>query len=325
MKLLRLALPALVLAIAGCATPQDSAVFVTRTSLSVIDVDSAPASAAFGYNRVEGYLGPRYDSGTVPAVAGSFHTDGGLFDRKVRQTYATGNAALNATANGTANPAPEGEYFAGERKAMFFGTGTVLGVNIGFGDVGANAFTLGFKRKEISVIPVTGSVGGPPLADGSPRIGYKFPSVFARLDNTAEAGLPADSGLSIHQFFATGVAAQRLANNAEVQAQFRKEAVDPRLRYRDEEHRQARLALNALYCVSRVADTELPKVFGHAEALGLFKDRQAFADLRAAATAQAARAVYTGHMGLLDPNEQEATTLVRLHQKFVCDLPGAKT
>lgn len=70
-------------------------------------------------------------------------------------------------------------------------------------------------------------------------------------------------------------------------------------------------------------DTGLPRVFGNAEALGLFKDRQAFADLRAAATAQAARAIYTGHMGLLDPTEQEATTLMRLHQQFVCDLPGA--
>ena len=325
MNLLRLALPAFVLAVAGCGTPQDSAVFVTRTSLSVIDVDSAPATASFGYNRVEGYLGPRYDTGTVPAVAGSFHTDGGLFDRKVRQTYATGNAALNATAGGTANPAPEGEYFAGERKAMFFGTGTVLGVNMGFGDAGANAFTLGFKRKEVSVIPVSSTVTSSITQDGTTaQVVHRFPSVFARLDNTAEAGLPGDSGLSIHQFFATGIAAQRLANNAQVQAQFRQEAVDPRLRYREEEHRQGRFALNSLYCVARVPDAELRRVFGNAEALGLFKDRQAFADLRAAATAQAARAVYTGHMGLLDPSEQEATALMRLHQKFVCDLPGAK-
>lgn len=326
MNFCRMAWPAFVLAFAGCAGPQDSAVFVTRTSLSIVDLDSAPASAAFGYNRVEGYLGPRYDTGTVPAVAGSFHTDGGLFDRKVRQTYATGNAALNATAGGTAQPAPEHEYFAGERKAMFFGTGTVLGVNMGFGDAGANSFTLGFKRKEISVIPVTSTVTSSITQDGTTaQVVHRFPSVFARLDNTSEASTPADSGLSIRQFFATGVAAQRLANNTEVQAQFRKEAVDPRLRYRNEEHRQSRFALNTLYCVARVPDAQLPKVFGHAEAMGLFKDRQAYADLRAAASPQAARATYTGHMGLLDPNEQDATTLMRLHQKFVCDLPGAKT
>ncbi len=314
---------ALLLALAGCATPQDQAVFVTRTSLG-LDVDAAPTTAAFGYNRVEGYLGPRYDNGTVPAVAGSFHTDGGLFNREVRQTYATGQAALNATAAKAADAQEGKEHFHGERKAMFFGTGTVVGVNIGFGDTAANSFTFGFKRKEISVIPVSTTATSSVTQSGSTtEVVHSFPSVFARLDNTTEANAPKDSRLNIQQFFATGVAAQRLANQDDVRREFREEAIDPRLRYRNEEHKQSRLVLNTLHCVAKVPDAEVPKVWSNAEALGVFTDPRMLASLKSAAP-QAARALYTGHIRLLQPNEKAVTELLTLHHKYVCDLPGAK-
>jgi len=324
MTVIHLLLAVSAVALAGCATERDSAVFVTRTSLG-LDVDSAPGSAALGYNRVEGYLGPRYDSGTIPAVAGSFHTDGGLFDRKVRQVYATGKAARNATAYDTLHPDEEAEHFVGDRKAMFFGTGTVIGINVGFGGTSAESFSFGFKRKEVSVIPVSTTVTSTVGEGGSTTLVVNsFPSVFARLDNSTDVNVAMKSDLGISQFFATGVAAQRLANNRDVQAEFRKEAKDPKMAYRDEEHRQSRLALNSLYCVSKVADAELSKVFDHAGALSLFKDPQAVPAMRAAGP-QAARAAYTGQIGLLDPTQPDTTALMQLHQKFVCDLPGAKT
>lgn len=319
----RLAWTVAALYVAGCATPRDNAVFVTKTALG-IDVDSASATAAAGYNRVEGYLGPRYDTGTVPAVAGSFKTDGGLFDRKVRQVYATGNAALNAT---TGQPVFSTEQFAGERKAMFFGTGTVLGVNIGLGGAAPDAFTFGFKRKEVSVIPVANEISSTVTANGvATEVVHRFPSVFARFDNTTQAaGTAADSGLDVRQFFATGLAAERMANNDEIRREFVSEAVDQRALYRDEEHRQSRMVLNTLFCVSRLPDGDLPKVWGNAEALGVFKDRQVPAMLRTAGSAQAARSLYTGHIRLVEPAEPQKTVLLTLHNRFVCDLPGAKS
>lgn len=322
MTSLHLAWAAAALCLAGCATPRDNAVFVTKTALG-IDVDSAPASAAAGYNRVEGYLGPRYDTGTVPAVAGSFKTDGGFFDRKVRQVYATGNAALNAT---TGQPAFSTERFSGERKAMFFGTGTVLGLNIGLGGAAPDSFTFGFKRREVSVIPVTTETSSKVMDNGvETEVVHRFPSVFARFDNTTQAaGTAADSGLDIRQFFATGLAAERMANNAEIRREFVSEAVDRRAQYRQEEHQQSRMVLNTLFCVSRLPDGDLSQVWANAEALGVFKDRQVPAMLRSAGSAQAARSLYTGHIRLVEPAEPNMTLLLTLHNRFVCDLPGAK-
>lgn len=324
----RLFFPWILLAttLAGCAAPESTAVFVTRTSLGV-DVDAAPTTVSFGYNRAEGYLGPRYDSGTIPGVAGAFHTDGGLFNRKIRQTYATGKAALNAT-SAVGKPAEaEEEYFSGDRKGMFFGTSTIIGVNMGFGDTAAaSSFTLGFKRKELSVIPVSGSVTSTITAGTETKtVTHIFPSVFARFDNTTEAKTANDSTLDIHQFFATGLAAQRLANDADVKREFIAEAKgDVKARYRDEEHKQSRLAHGAVLCVTKIADGELPKVWSNAEALGIFKDKEAVADMRKAASAQAARGEYVYYMGLLQPTNLQQTVVLDLHTRFVCELPGAK-
>lgn len=300
--------------LAGCAAPENNAVFVTRTSLGV-DVDSTPTTAAFGYNRAEGYLGPRYDSGTIPGVAGAFHTNGGLFNRKIRQAYATGAAAKNATAADGTTAEAEDERFQGDRKAMFFGTSTIVGVNMAFGDAqAATAFTLGMKRKEVSIIPVSGTTGA------------VFPSVFGRFDNTAEAKIEGNDALTIHQFFATGIPAQRLAAQDSVRQEFRSEAKgDFKSTYRDEEHRQSLLARGAVLCVTKVNDADLPKVWANAEALSLFPDQQAIADIRNAGGPQAQRGEYVYYVGLLHPAEREHTTLLDLHAKFVCDLPGAKT
>ena len=54
--------------LAGCATGPDRVVFVTKTSLSVLDYDTAPPGVGIAYDRVEGYFGPSYASGAVPPV-----------------------------------------------------------------------------------------------------------------------------------------------------------------------------------------------------------------------------------------------------------------
>ena len=146
----------LALLLGACASGPNTVVFVTKTSLGV-DVEQTPPSASIAYDRVEGYFGPRFDSGAVPPVVASFTTNGQLLGRDVKQVYATGDAArllANPSAQVAADPA-----LTGDVKPMFFGTSTTLGVKIGFEAGGSTStFTLGYKRKELSIIPVTQGV-----------------------------------------------------------------------------------------------------------------------------------------------------------------------
>ena len=85
----------LAIALAGCASRPDTVVFVTKSSLG-LDVEQTPPSASIAYDRVEGYFGPRYESGAVPPVVAVFMTNGQLLDRRVKQLYATGDAARHS-------------------------------------------------------------------------------------------------------------------------------------------------------------------------------------------------------------------------------------
>ncbi|HSI59055.1 MAG TPA: hypothetical protein VLA16_15955, partial [Ideonella sp.] len=155
-----LAALACVAVLAGCASPREHATFVTKTSFSLVDVDTAPAGVSIAYDRVEGYIGPRFDDGTVFPVAGSLETNGEFMNRQIRQVYATGNAALLVTAktlpaesNASEATTPSGATPADtsaagvaggatpqatpvatppDNKVMFFGTGTSVGLKLGF-------------------------------------------------------------------------------------------------------------------------------------------------------------------------------------------------
>lgn len=81
------------LALAGCASVDTHATFVTKTSLALLDVDSAPSGVSFGYQRTEGYLGPRLKDGSAVPVAGFIRSNGDLLGRSLQQVYATGCAA----------------------------------------------------------------------------------------------------------------------------------------------------------------------------------------------------------------------------------------
>src|SRR5712692_5987404 len=77
----------------GCAyKPEENVAFITKTSIG-LDVDGTPPEVSFAYNRVEGYLGPRYENGAVPPVASALSTDGSILNRGIKQFYATGDAA----------------------------------------------------------------------------------------------------------------------------------------------------------------------------------------------------------------------------------------
>ncbi|MBT2301387.1 hypothetical protein J7E70_13035 [Variovorax paradoxus] len=282
----------LLVAVSGCAS--DNVVFLTKTSFG-IDVSSEPAGVNIGYDRFEGYVGPRFDSGAVPPVAASFETNGKLFDRAIRQVYATGEAARVVTSAGKAASAPD---MKGTHKVMIFSTGTALGLKLGFGSTGAtDMFTLGYKRREASVIPITNGT---------------FSAVVATLQNDVSAGSRADTEFGVQQYFATGEAAVSVAGLREVKGLFmrRFEALD-----------QSRGALSAASCLAALPDADLPRVWANGETNKLLGGPTAAAALRGKPTAEA-RAIYISTIATPDENNRQWTSSLEKHQNFVCALAG---
>lgn len=218
-KLAWILMPTVLGPLAGCADP-NTVVFVTNSSLG-INFDSKPPTASIAYDRTEGFIGPRYPNGGTPPAVASIETGGSIFDPRVRQTFATGSAAVKATRGATAPDGPKemtGE--STQKKLMFFGTETTLGLKVGFGTSGApDSLLFGYRRKEAAVIPLAEQK----QPDGT-EVRSVYPSVFASIDvNTRPADL-STTGLATRQFFATGEAAEALATNETVTAAFRAKA-----------------------------------------------------------------------------------------------------
>lgn len=205
--------------VAGCSNP-DHVLFVTNSSLG-INFDSKPATANIAYDRTEGFIGPRFENGGAPPAVATMETDGSLFSPMVRQTYATGAAAVGATSGQVPSDAPDG--LAGKpenRKLMFFGTSTTFGLKVGFAAAGTSAgapdsFLFGFRRKELSLIPIAEIE-----KDGKTKGTY--PSVLAsiRVNITTPNVDPTEAALTSRQYFATGTAAEKLSTNETVRAAF---------------------------------------------------------------------------------------------------------
>lgn len=173
----------------ACATSPDTVVFVTKTSIGV-DVEQQTPGVSVAYDRVEGYLAPRYSGDKIPAVYASFNSNGEVYNRDVRHVYATGRAAkaiaanqallarldkTNKVHNLASFPAvpesrPEIASKPGEKaqKTMFFGTSTTIGLKIATADLTGDTFTFGVKRKEMSVIPSNGDPDDFPSVIASP-------------------------------------------------------------------------------------------------------------------------------------------------------------
>jgi len=204
--------------LAGCASPSETAIFVTKTSFSLVDVDTAPAGVSVAYDRVEGYAGPRYNNGEVFPVVSSFETRGRLFDREIRSIYATGEAAnivttLDNSGKKAENARQEDKKpMCNQGKAMFFATGTVVGLKIGFvdGTPVPSSFALGYKRKEASLIPVEPGCEPAVLGTFDNSTGVESNSTSARFD--------------VQQYFATGSAAVNLASDHSIKSRFKANA-----------------------------------------------------------------------------------------------------
>jgi len=209
----------------GCATPVDTVIFVTKTSIG-IDGDTTPPTASVAYDRTEGYIAPRYPNGEVPPVVASLQGDLGIFVPQISQTYATGAAAiLLATANvAAASSCPQGSMTldgnnpSESKKTMFFGTGTTFGLKLGFSPTGGpESIVFGYKRKEASVIPI-----GTSTHQTTKVTTDSYPSVIASINVRVQSATQASSDVSISDFFATGKAAECLATNADVRTNFAK-------------------------------------------------------------------------------------------------------
>lgn len=298
----------LAIGLTGCFATRDNAIFVTKTSIG-IDVENTPPTASVAYDRVEGFFGPRYDDGHVPPVIGAIFTDGSLSNRSISQIFATGRAAELVTGSQKQIAVPGSTSESTVPKTMFFGTGTTLGLKLGFGDGGVtNTIAFGYKRKEITVIPKTTS--------------GKFPSVLARLDNGTDAAVASKVTFKAKQFFATGIAADNLAPDQA--SLFQGVAADSFGTYRNSELIQTHLIVNTLNCLANVSDAQLATVWNNAEALNLFsQDTAVYAKIKAAATSTSARAIYTSEIAIDNPDNAEYGALLALHQAFVCRLSGA--
>jgi hypothetical protein len=214
------------LALAACADVTNTAIFVTSSSVG-INADGKPPTIAVAYERVEGFIGPRSNNGGAPPVVASMETDGSVFSPQIRQTYATGPASVIAVTAGTGSAANDTvdadekkggpKDLEGPRKPMFFGTGTTLGFKVGFGAEGTpDSLVLGYKRKEISVIPL-----GVTRDEKTGKEKAHYPSVLASIDTTSRMTDVPTAGLATKQFFATGRAADILANNPNITKAFK--------------------------------------------------------------------------------------------------------
>src|SRR5712671_1370068 len=143
-----------VLLLAGCADV-NSVLFVTDSSLG-INVEGKPPTVSIAYDRTEGYFAPRYENGAVPPVVASIGVGGSIFSPRVRQVYATGAAAVKAVKTPNAEDGPK--QLTGDlakRRLAFFGTSTTTGAKIGFtGDGPPDSFVFGYRRKEMSYLPL---------------------------------------------------------------------------------------------------------------------------------------------------------------------------
>jgi hypothetical protein len=293
--------------ITGCT---DTAVFVTKSSLA-IDVDPQAQSASVGYDRTEGFIGPRYGNGQAPAVLASIKTDGALISPEIKQLYATGKAAVLLASRGSTTDAAE---MSGEKRLMFVGTSTNTGVKIGFAN-NAPEFTFGFKRKEFSSIPLASNNGKD-----------IYPSAVAALDTKASAGKSgSDSNFLAWQYFATGLAAEELAKRASFQDAFDAQAADALAIYHASEAAQNAEAVTALQCLIKVKDADLPALVVKADDLKILGTPSYLPQIQSLLASntpeatQRARTIYAGMIGISVGKDTDREKRLFGHQLQICE------
>lgn len=332
--------------LAACASPRDSAIFVTKTSMSIADIDTTPASISIGYDRVEGYAGPRFADGTAYPVASMIETNGQIADRSVRQVFVGGHAALIATRGAAGQAAARAASVAASappvaasavpparassdagaedrRRTLIFATGTTTGLKLAFteGSVAPTSLTIGYRRKEAAMVPVDQA------HQNTSVLGSLSNAVGVALAASAPASSPTSAvkvDFGIQQFFATGEAAENLAARPSIQDRF-KDAAEAAAgnvqKYLESEAVQRRLIMKIVLCVDRIDDARLERVWTNVEDLPLFPKYGNVAQrIRQAGGPRQQRQLYYQHLDLVDAWEPRMTTALEFHQGLVCRL-----
>jgi hypothetical protein len=302
---------AALLSLVGCATKD--AVFVTKTSFSILEVDATPAGVSVAHDRTEGYFGPRFDDGHVYPVTGYFRGSGKGPEREVQQVFAGGLAAtvVLGADPGTSNFANCND--GRDRPPLVFATSTTLGVKLGFleNTVLPTSFVFGYRRKEAAWVPVSSTCQ---------------PSVLATFDSSATAkAKDGESKLNagVSQYFATGSAAVKLAQDGDIRASFRKEAVKAMgevTAFNDRRANQNQIALEIIDCASRVPDAKFDSVVSNADEVGVLPTSFDAADIRKGGNAKEQLAIYARKLHLRNGDEDPRTAALTIHKTKVCKL-----
>ncbi|MCW0182678.1 MAG: hypothetical protein OJI70_12960 [Zavarzinia sp.] len=196
------------IALGGCNTTD--LVFVTSTTGGVV-ADTTTQQLSIGFDRTEGYIGPRFPNGQVVPAMASFDGTGSVSSPKGRDLFATGDAAVIIANNGlpdTAYVPPEAPADAAPAvERVFVGTATNIGLKVGFSGTSAVAVNLGYRRAVIGIV-------SPGVArDATDKTRYIYPSVIASSDARGLISTPTETKGRVNQFILIGRAAEVAASS----------------------------------------------------------------------------------------------------------------
>ncbi|MBZ0090993.1 MAG: hypothetical protein K8F27_02035 [Sulfuricellaceae bacterium] len=206
----------------GCASEREVLFFGTHTALGV-DVSGTvgvPDSISLGYQRREVAVVPPKKDGTARSVLGATDSDLGLGDLRLKQLFATGEAARQAAGSPTA-PATPAANAGTSRQPILFTTEanlSLLHVQASSSSL-APRLSLGYSRSEITLIPVAydDNEAASVYADISIESGSADkPDSQSTSNVEKELGQHPSrfsGGIRLVQSFATGDAAVRLVEN----------------------------------------------------------------------------------------------------------------
>ena len=305
----------------GCSTTEN-AVFVTKSSISIVDIDKTPASLTFAYDRTEGFFGPNYENGAVPSVVGFISTDGQIINPKIKQLYATGEAAdivVDPTRT-TYTTNNEADTLIGAREPFLFGTSTTFGFKIGI--TGADpSLTLGYKRKEVSVIP---------LRKGKGEAADVYSSVLASIDTSVDSNFSVDgenAEFENGQFFATGKAAKILASQDYMKKLFKDRAKSSLEVFDELFNEQVKYQLSISKCSMNIDSKKWQTVIDSGTASNIFPDlnesiQVALSKYKASGKAEDQLSLIKLHSagisGGIVGSTPEYSVLLKAHKQLVC-------
>lgn len=340
--LTRIAIMCAALVAGGCAT--DGAIFFTKTSVSVAEVDGTPPEANVGFHRIEGVILPRNPDGSVPSVLAHVRSNRDFLNPQIKHVYATGEAALNLVKKGTVGiDSPKGKDEAGsatqeqrtvkvqtpnksetetaaggDTKApvVFFATSTSAGIRVGISPNGGvdGVMLFGFRRKELSVVPKLAKDG-----EGN----FIYPPLIATQSLTVKPEAGKDS---LCQGFATGDAARALANlvrtgkDSNLGCDTISIQADLLGQYRESVAMQDSEVVRIYRCFVQVEDGKFSNVLGNANQLKLFQDDQAHDRIKSEKDIKKARAAYIDEIGISIGNSSDRSARLLGHRVYVCDL-----